>query len=292
VIIRTALAVSAFALLGACAGAPKAEMVDFAPLERLSDAMTPDLLMSRGYYDQAALAYRSALANNPEDHPARFGLAEAQRLGGKLDAAATEYTKLSENPQWNGRAMEGLGRIALNKGDRAGALDKFSIVVAQDPTAWHSWLAIAQLNDIDKQWAKADEAYALALASSKEPANVYNNHGVSMMARGEPAVAAELFRNALAADPKLTRAATNLDMAVAATGQAASLDSGNGDARERARKLNNYGYVAALQGRDEDAKRYYEAAVKEHPSFYALAFNNLKTLQTAEESKVEPAKKK
>lgn len=281
-IIRTALAVSALALLGACAGTPSSQMVDIAPLENLTHSATPDLLMSRGFYDQAAASYRAALTTNPDDAAARFGVAEAQRLGGKLDAAIADYEKLAENPEWNARAIEGLGRTALAKGDRDAAFEKFSIVVAQDPMAWHSWLAIAQLNDISKQWAKADEAYAIALTASKEPATVYNNHGVSMMARGEPAAAVDMFRSAVAADPKLVRAATNLDLALAASGQSASLDSANGDARERARKLNNHGYVAMVQGRDEDAKRYYEAAVKEHPSFYALAFNNLKSLQSTE----------
>jgi Flp pilus assembly protein TadD len=145
------------------------------------------------------------------------------------------------------------------------------------------------LQDLAQQWTKADEAYALALAASKEPAIVYNNHGVSMMARGEYKTAAELFRSAMAADAKLARAATNLDLAQAAAGGQAILDAGDNDARERARKLNNYGYVAMLQDRPEDARRYYEAAIKEHPSFYALAFNNLKTLDGAKEEPQQPA---
>jgi Tfp pilus assembly protein PilF len=181
------------------------------------------------------------------------------------------------------RALEGLGRISIVTGDRAGALEKFSAVVAADPAAWRSWLAIAQLRDLAQDWAKADEAYALALAASKEPAIVYNNHGISMMARGEPAAAVGLFRSAVGADPKLVRAATNLDLAQAASGDQVALDASNSDARERARKLNNYGYVAMMQDRPDDARRYFEAAIKEHPSFYALAFNNLKALEGSAE---------
>jgi Tfp pilus assembly protein PilF len=288
VIIRSALAVSALALLGACASGP--EPVDIAPLEQLTHAVTPDMLMSRGYYEQAAAAYRAALKTNPVDAEARYGLAEAERMTGKLDEAQLDYAALTELPEWKARAFEGLGRVALSKGDRVVALEKFNTVVSDDPAAWHSWLAIAQIRDLDKQWAKADEAYALALVATKEPAAVYNNQGVSMMARGEPATATGLFRSALAADPKMTRALTNLDLAMAASGASAALDSANGDARERARKLNNYGYVAMMQNRDDDAKRYYEAAIKEHPSFYALAFNNLKTLQDTGDTGEKPQK--
>jgi Flp pilus assembly protein TadD len=278
---KTVLATSALALLGACATSPPA-MVDISPIEKVSNSMTPettDMLMARGYYEQAAVAYRSALQTNPEDHAARYGLAESGRLAGKPDAARTDFERLIAVPEWKLPALEGLGRIAMVTGDRTGALEKFSAVVAENPAAWRSWLNIAQLHDVAKDWAKADEAYALALAASKEPATIYNNHGVSMMARGEPAAAVGLFRNAIAADPKLVRAATNLDLAQAAAGEQATLDARDSDARERARKLNNYGYVAMLQDRPEDAKRYYEAAIKEHPSFYALAFNNLKALE-------------
>jgi Flp pilus assembly protein TadD len=284
-IIRTVLATSALAVLGACATmTPEAELVDISPIERVSKPLSPetaDMLLARGYFEQAAIAYGSALVSNPEDPAARYGLAESQRLAGRLDDARREFESLITVPEWRVRGLENLARIALAAGDRAGAMEKFSAVVAEDPTAWHSWLGVAQLHDVAREWTKADEAYALALAASKEPAVVYNNQGISMIARGNPDAAVGLFRNAVAADPKLVRAATNLDLAEAAAGERASLDAGDSDARERARKLNNYGYVAMLQDRTEDARRYFEAAIKEHPSFYALAFNNLKSLETS-----------
>ncbi|MDP3738228.1 MAG: tetratricopeptide repeat protein [Hyphomonadaceae bacterium] len=280
--IRTAVAVSAFSLLGACASAPAPQLVDIAPLQQVTHTATPEILMARGYYDKAAIAYRTALVTKSDDFSSRYGLAEAERMSGKFDEAWADYYQLVDVAEWKARAVEGLGRVALSRGDRATALEKFNAVVADNPDAWQSWLAIAQIQDLDRQWGKADESYALALAASKEHAVVYNNHGVSMMARGEPVAAVALFRAAVAADSSMAHASTNLDLALAASGEPAVLDIANGDARDRARKLNNYGYVAMLQGRDEDAKRYYEAAVKEHPSFYALAFNNLKSLQSTE----------
>ncbi|HEY7800260.1 MAG TPA: tetratricopeptide repeat protein [Hyphomonadaceae bacterium] len=280
--LRLAIAVSAFALLGACATAP----VDVTPVERGSNLITPEkaeTLLARGYYDQAAAAYRKSLESDATNVSARHGLAEAERLGGKLDAAAEDYRKLMEIPEWKLRAVEGLARIDFAKGDRAAAMEKFSAVVKEDQWAWKSWLAIAQLSDLSGDWTKADEAYGMALAATKEPAAVYNNHGVSLLARGHAGAAADLFRKALAADPKIIQAKTNFDLAEARAGKKATLEAAGNDARERARTLNNYGYVAMLQGRPEDAKRYYEAALKEHPSFYALAYNNLMATQGASE---------
>jgi Flp pilus assembly protein TadD len=287
--LRTVLATSALALLGACATA-KAEFVEISPVEMVSKAITPenaDMLLARGFYGQAAIAYGSALQANPDDYAALYGLAESMRLGGKPDEARKDFEQLVAVPAWRLPALEGLGRLSLASGDNAGALEKFSAVVAEDPAAWRSWLAIAQLRDLAREWTMADEAYALALAASKEPAIVYNNHGVSMMARGEPATAVGLFRSALAADAKLDRAIINLELAQAASGERVAINAGDADARERARKLNNFGYVAMLQDRPEDAKRYFEAAIKEHPSFYALAFNNLKALENSEEKPLQ-----
>ena len=276
--IRLAIAVSAVALLGACATAP----VDVTPVERGSNLVTPETaetLLARGYYEQAARAYSKALDANASDAAARHGLAEAERLSGKLDSAANNYRQLLETPEWKLRAIEGLARIDFAKGDRAGAVEKFSAVVKEDQWAWKSWLAIAQLSDLSGNWTRADEAYGMALAATKEPAAVYNNHGVSLLARGHALAAADLFRKALAADPKMIQARTNIDLAEARAGKKATLEAAGNDARERARMLNNYGYVAMLQGRPEDARRYYEAALKEHPSFYALAYNNLMATQ-------------
>jgi Flp pilus assembly protein TadD len=284
--LRTVLATSALALLGACATAKPPEFVEVSPVEMVSKAITPetaDMLLARGFYEQAAIAYGSAIQANSEDYAALYGLAESMRLRGKADEARKDFEQLITVPEWKLRAVEGLARLALASGDNAGALEKFSAVVAEDPAAWRSWLAIAQLRDLSRDWTMADEAYALALAASKTPAIVYNNHGVSMMARGEPAAAVGLFRHALAADPTLDRASINLELAQAASGERIAINVGDADARERARKLNNYGYVAMLQDRPEDAKRYFEAAIKEHPSFYALAFNNLKALESSEE---------
>jgi Tfp pilus assembly protein PilF len=279
---RLAIVVSAAALLGACA----TTSVDVTPVERGSNVVTPETaetLLARGYYDQAARVYTKALEANAADAAARHGLAEAQRLSGKIDSAAENYRQLMDIPEWKSPGVEGLARIDFAKGDRAAAMEKFSAVVKEDQWAWKSWLAIAQLSDLSGDWTKADEAYGMALAATKEPAAVYNNHGVSLLARGHAMAAADLFRKALEADPMLVQARTNIDLAEARAGKKATLEAAGNDARERARTLNNYGYVAMLQGRPEDARRYYEAAMKEHPSFYALAYNNLVTAQGASE---------
>lgn len=277
--IKSILAAVSFIALGACA---TPTLPEISPLQSISHAVTPETartLAARGLYAQAATAYRAALKADPEDASSRYGLAEALRKAGKADEAKAELTTLLANPEWKFRALESLGRISLAGGDRVGAFDVFNQVVAADANAWSAWLGIAQIHDLNKEWAKADEAYALALAATGEPAVVLNNHGVSKLARGEAGFAVEFFRSALSQDSKMERAEINLALAEAVKGKSVqAVSASEQDARERARLLNNYGYVAMLQGRPEEARAFYQAAMKEHPSFYPQAYQNLKLL--------------
>lgn len=288
--IKPLLAAASLLALGACATSP---MPEISPVQTLSHAVTPETaqtLASRGQYGQAVVAYRSALKTNAEDASARYGLAEALRKSGKPDEARGEYTTLLNNPEWKARALEGLGWVSLTSAERTDAFSLFNQAVAEDAKMWGAWLGIAQTHDLDKNWAKADEAYALALASTDEPSLVLNNQGISKLARGEAGAAAELFRSALAQDPKMERARINLALADAVNGKSLqAVGASEQDARERAKLLNNYGYVAMLQGRPDEARAFYQAALKEHPSFYPRAFQNLKSLDASKADDEAPA---
>jgi Flp pilus assembly protein TadD len=149
--MRTHLVFAAgLTLLGACASVPSFSTVEISPVERLSGAMTPeraDTLLTRGYHEQAAAAYRATLATHPDDAVAQYGLAEALRRLGKLSESTSGFTTLASIPEYRVRALEGLGRIALAQGDRSAAWEKFAAAVAEDPAAWRSWLAMAQMQD-------------------------------------------------------------------------------------------------------------------------------------------------
>src|SRR5262249_9741835 len=134
-------AVSALALLGACASTPA--LPEITPLEMASHGLTPETaqtLADRGHYPQAIAGFRAALKTDPEDNASRYGLAEVLRKTGKADLAKAEYVTLAEKPEWKARALEGLGRLAIAAGDRDEAFEAFNGAVAIDAKAWSSWL--------------------------------------------------------------------------------------------------------------------------------------------------------
>lgn len=275
-------AVSALALLGACT--TTGEPLGMPPVERIADQITAtggdraQMLAANGNFEAAAALYRAQLKAEPENLTLKLKLAETCRMAGKLSEARDVLMELANAEGWQARGLEGLGRIAMAMGDRAGARQDFEKATQADAQAWRSWLALAQISDLEANWQQADELYAVALAVTNEPATVNNNLGVSMMARGNPARAAELFREALSNDPTLARARTNLDLAEALAGVSTPIN-GTRDPRELARRLNNFAYVAEMQDRRDDAIHLYEAAIQQHPSFYAKAFNSLAELK-------------
>ncbi|HXI87445.1 MAG TPA: tetratricopeptide repeat protein [Parvularculaceae bacterium] len=237
-------------------------------------------LLKQERYTEASAAFRTALAQNPNDLDARYGLAESLRLGGDPEASKAEYLKVAASPDWRAKALEGEGSADLVTGDQDGAYESFNAAVELDPNSWRAWLGLARLRDLAHDWANADEAYAAAMKTSDQKAVVLNNEGVSHLARLDTPGAIDLFQQALAADPALDRARTNLELARATSD--ASVDgiaASEPDAKKRAQKLNNYGYVAMLQGRLDEAERAFESAIEAYPSFYPTAYQNLQAVK-------------
>src|SRR5690606_18152106 len=86
-------------------------------------------------------------------------------------------------------------------------------VVSGLPSGLHTtrrYLVEAMAADHAQNWEAADAAYAQAETLATNPAGVLNNWGVSLMSRGEPARAAQVFERAISYDSRLFNAKNNL----------------------------------------------------------------------------------
>ncbi|MFT6772920.1 MAG: Tfp pilus assembly protein PilF [Paracoccaceae bacterium] len=132
--------------------------------------------------------------------------------------------------------------------------------------------------DHHRDWPAADAYYDTARKLTAQPAPIYNNIGVSKMARGDMAGAEQAFRQALIHDPRMFEAKNNLALSYALQKQyripVISLTE-----EERAILLHNIALVALRQGDETVAVGLLQQSVKIHPRHWAPAAEKLATLQ-------------
>jgi chloride channel protein, CIC family len=124
-------------------------------------------LLAQGQADQAAAAFRNALAHSPQDVKARAALGQALIRTGHFQEAASYLSGVVRAEPENGPAWLGLAEVALDSGERKKALVLFRQAlakewpVAEEPQRRSAQLKYAELLGADGQ---TSEAVSLLLA--------------------------------------------------------------------------------------------------------------------------------
>ena len=283
--IRNLVRFPTFLVLALMAACSSVELAN--PELTYKDISLPTAPASQGWLylrsespELAERVFRSLLHENPQSEEALYGLAEALRHSGKLDEAEQAYEKASLYPEYTVRSLEGIGLTLLQRGDINEAQASLKVTTERYPGAWRAWLGLAKLRDRMRYWDLADDAYTAAMPFTDQPHIVINNQGISYLARGDAEGAAQLFRTALRYKADFAKAQTNLELALASQGKAPLNLRTEADPRTRARKLNNTGYIAMLQGDLARAESLLLEALETYPSYYANAEQNLHVLRT------------
>ncbi len=176
--------------------------------------------------------------------------------------------QMAEVRQGEGIALSQLGRSeeAVTALKEATTLDK---------TLWRAWNALGREYDLRRDWIDARAAYEAALAApGARAAVVLNNRGYSLLLQNKAQDAASDFMAALAKDPGLAAARTNLRIALTWEGaydRAATTGAGD----DRAAVLNNIGVAAAVHGDYAAAEKYLDLAILARGQYYGKAAENL-----------------
>ena len=179
------------------------------------------------------------------------------------------------------RALQGLGLANLRLGDREAALAALESATRPiQRSGAPGWAREAAR--FKGEWDLATSAYEQALATAPDRGLVFNNRGVSLMARGEPAKAAQQFEQALQVRPDLPAAKANLRLALALAGHEEDVLAAAAT-EEMPQILNNLGYVAMVQGDLPRAEAYFYRAIEASPTFYQRAYDNLQRLDQLRE---------
>ena len=216
-----------------------------------------EVLVESGATAEAVARYKHVLTTAPNEPRAHYGLAQA--LGG--DGAAEELRQsLKVFPRY-GAAQFALAAVYRRKGDEAGARE-----ILRDYE--RDKLLLPPLDDPEM----------VAVRSLNVSASGLMRRATAAAAEGHLDEAASLDQRAVAADPKLTRAYTDLislygrlgrdSQAVEAYRNAIALDPSEADA------YYNYGVFCFERGKASSAQTAFERAVELQPR-HAEALNNL-----------------
>lgn len=193
----------------------------------------------------------------------------------KWQTAQVSYAALlMANPR-DARSAERAAIASLMLGDTARASSFVDSAVALEGATWRAWNAKGVLCDLGKDWEGADEAFATAEKLEPDNAEILNNHGWSLILRGEWANALTLLEQAAILDPKSKRISNNLELARAALSDGLpQRRPGENDAGYAAR-LNDAGVVAEQTGDRKRAIAAFSQALAVSDTWYARAANNL-----------------
>jgi Flp pilus assembly protein TadD len=207
---------------------------------------------------------------------------EALLAQGRFADAAPVFRSVESDPSVRPMALEGEGIALSEMGKSDQAFADLKQATALDKTRWRAWNALAREYDIRHDWKESKAAYVQALAApGAEQAIVLNNRGYSHLLQNLPEQATPDFVAALAKDPDLKAARTNLRIAMAVQGQYdRAVTTGAGD--DRAAVLNNVGLAAAIRGDYREAERLLTQAIEIKGDNYERAADNLQLAKNLE----------
>lgn len=201
---------------------------------------------------------------------------------GRFVDAVPIFRSVESDPSVRPAALEGEGIAlsAMGKSDQAFADLKQATTL--DKSRWRAWNALAREYDIRHEWKESKLAYAQALAApGADQAIVLNNRGYSHLLQNQPSEATPDLVAALAKDPDLKAARTNLRIAMAVQGEYdRAATTGAGD--DRAAVLNNVGLAAAIRGDYREAERLLAQAIEIKGDNYERASDNLQLAKNLE----------
>lgn len=236
--------------------------------------------IANGRLEQARTMIGNAVAAGASGPPVERMHADLAFASGRNSEALTRYMALIAANPADLLVAERAGIAALRSGDleRAGPL--IERATASPAPSWTAWNARGVLADIQRDWARADAAYARAAELAPARAEVFNNHGWSLLLRGSWAEAVAPLERAVELDPKSERVAHNLELARAAVAEdLPSRRRGESD-QEWAARLNDAGVVARLRNDNARAIAAFARAIEARGTWYERAANNLRLAQS------------
>jgi tetratricopeptide (TPR) repeat protein len=244
---------------------------------------------------EAAAQFEAALRLRPDYLPARVKVAEAYFESGQLDAAASLFGGLRQEPLARPAAEFGIGRIEAARGRHDVAVDHFERAVALFPEwgAAHyalalSYRALGRRNDAQRalerhqeygaRWPGLEDRVLGTVTAARDDPQTRLTRGLKLADSGDLDGAIAAHEAALALDPSIAQAHANL---IALYGRQKNWAKAEAHYRavvalgvNLADAHYDYGVLLGMQERWADAASAYRQAIAVNPR-HARAQNNL-----------------
>jgi Flp pilus assembly protein TadD len=242
------------------------------PNQSLAEA---SIALEAGRIDQARLMIGAAVKAGAQGTAIDRLLADLAFASGDYRGALPRYQVLLAGGLSDARMYERAGIAALKLRDLDQGSKLLDKATSFQGASWRAWDARGVAADLERDWTKADEAYARALALAPAEPELLNNIGWSMLVRGRWSDALTSLEKAAAIDPKSERIANNLDLARAAAAEGLPQRGDKESESDWAARLNDAGVIAGLQGNTRKAVAAFAQAIEARSQWYERAANNL-----------------
>jgi tetratricopeptide (TPR) repeat protein len=186
------------------------------------------VLAQDGRLEEAVAKLRSVVAQDPDIIDAHLTLGNwLARLKRGDEAAAAYKQALALKPD-DDIALGNLARVYLARGREKDALDALQVFEAAlrvNPGNPQSWYQLATIYLDMGRLDEAEKAFRDALAANAGMGAAYNGLGVIAFTRGQAARAQDLVRKAISLEPRLRTAHYNLGRIREASGDAAGAEA-------------------------------------------------------------------
>ncbi|NNU81249.1 hypothetical protein HMH01_12460 [Halovulum dunhuangense] len=227
--------------------------------------------------DQAVLYFQNSLAKEPDRVDFQQGFALALMRAKRPAEAVLAFRALDEAGNMTADDRLKYAEALIQTGEWAPGKAQLDQIPPTLET-YDRYRLEAMVADNSKQWARADAYYEQARNMTTRPASIFNNWGISKLARGDRTGAEEMFTRAISYDSKMFNAKNNLAISRASR-RVYDLPIVPLTAVEQAELLHNIALQAIRNGDVEVGRGLLEEAVERHPRHFPEAADKLAALE-------------
>jgi tetratricopeptide (TPR) repeat protein len=222
-------------------------------------------LTGKGQYEAAMAQWGKAMAMEPDDPGAHYGLGQTMFLAGKADDAIAQFREALRLDPHSAEAHNGLGAALSHAGDAGESMEQFHLALRDRPGYAEAHNNLGSLLLAQHSVPEAEKEFEASIEDNPDFAEAHNNLGSVYAAEGKTDDAVEEYRKAILINPGHAPAYNNLGLALAAKGE---LDQAIAEFRKtvelepaRAEAEGNLGRALIAKGSVDEAIPHFERAL-------------------------------